>query len=85
MIWSDSDMPLAKGQNSNRPQRESSIIVESIRAKTAMENVKKMLRDRPHSHRTRPTHRKCRPNSLTPLSASWPRSKRDATGRIDNA
>lgn len=42
-------MPLAKGQNPNRPERGSSIKVEPIRTKTAIEHIKKILHDRPRN------------------------------------
>ncbi|ETX03617.1 MAG: DNA integrase, partial (plasmid) [Candidatus Entotheonella factor] len=42
-------MPLAKGQNPNRPKTGSSIKVEPIRTKTAIDNIKKILRDRPRN------------------------------------
>ncbi len=38
-------MPLPKGHNPNRPKSGSSIKVEPIRTKTAIENIKKILRD----------------------------------------
>lgn len=42
-------MPLAKGQNPNRPKTGSSIKVEPIRTKIAIDNIKKILRDRPRN------------------------------------
>ncbi len=38
-------MSLSKGQNPNHPELGSSIKVEPIRTKTAIENIKKILRD----------------------------------------
>lgn len=40
-------MPFQKGQNPNRPAKGSSIKVEPIRKKTAIENIKKILQDKP--------------------------------------
>ncbi len=40
-------MPFAKGQNPHHPTKGSSIKVEPIRSKTAIANIKKMLRDKP--------------------------------------
>ena len=40
-------MPLQKGQNPNRPAPGSSIKVEPIRTKKAIENIKKILGDNP--------------------------------------
>lgn len=42
-------MPLPKGYNPNHPQRGSRIKVEPIRTKTAIEHVKKILRDTPRN------------------------------------
>jgi len=42
-------MSLAKGQNPNRPEPGSSIKVEPIRTKAAIDNIKKILRDRPRN------------------------------------
>jgi hypothetical protein len=42
-------MPLPKGRNPNRPKPGSSIKVEPIRTKTAIENIKKILRDNPRN------------------------------------
>ena len=40
-------MPFAKGQNPHHPAKGSSIKVEPIRSKTAIANIKKLLRDKP--------------------------------------
>ncbi len=40
-------MPLPKGHNPNHPKLGSSIKVEPIRTKTAIENIKKIIRDTP--------------------------------------
>ncbi len=40
-------MPFKKGENPNRPAKGSSIKVEPIRKKTAIENIKRILRDKP--------------------------------------
>lgn len=42
-------MPLPKGHNPNHPQRGSRIKVEPIRTKTAIEHIKKILRDTPRN------------------------------------
>ncbi len=42
-------MSMPKGHNTNRPKTGSSIKVEPIRAKTAIENIKKILRDNPRN------------------------------------
>ena len=42
-------MPPPKGHNPNRPKPGSSIKVEPIRTKTAIENIKKILRDNPRN------------------------------------
>lgn len=42
-------MPLAKGQNPNRPKPGSSIKVEPIRTKVAIDHIKKILRDQPRN------------------------------------
>ncbi len=42
-------MSLSKGQNPNHPKLGSSIQVEPIRTKTAIENIKKILRDNPRN------------------------------------
>ncbi len=42
-------MPLPKGHNPNRPKLGSSIKVEPIRTKTAIANIKKILRDNPRN------------------------------------
>jgi integrase len=42
-------MPLPKGHNPNHPQPGSSIKVEPIRTKAAIENIKKILRDSPRN------------------------------------
>ena len=42
-------MPLSKGQNPNHPQPGSRIKVEPIRTKTAIEHIKKILRDTPRN------------------------------------
>ncbi len=42
-------MSLSKGQNPNHPKPGSSIKVEPIRTKTAIENIKKILRDNPRN------------------------------------
>jgi integrase len=42
-------MPLPKGQNPNRPKPGSSIKVEPIRTKVAIDHIKKILRDQPRN------------------------------------
>jgi integrase len=42
-------MPLPKGHNPNHPTPGSSIKVEPIRTKTAIENIKRILRDTPRN------------------------------------
>ncbi len=42
-------MSLPKGHNPNRPKPGSSIKVEPIRTKTAIENIKRILRDNPRN------------------------------------
>ncbi|ETW93829.1 MAG: hypothetical protein ETSY1_37495 [Candidatus Entotheonella factor] len=68
-------MPLAKGQNPNRPKTGSSIKVEPIWTKTAIDNIKIQILA---------CHQRARasPEMQAPTSKpSGPRSKRDASNR----
>ena len=42
-------MPLCKGQNPNHPKPGSRIKVEPIRTKTAIDHIKRILRDQPRN------------------------------------